>query len=111
MTFNFFIQNLKDFPHQYYMPAKKEGYSGVALLSRNKPINVDLGLKMDKSEEFDDEGRLITAEYENFYLVTTYVPNAGKKLVTLPKRMEWDPLLREHLTKLDKTKGIYLEFY
>ena len=86
------------------MPAKKEGYSGVALLSKLKPLKVDLGFQVSKGEEHDDEGRLITAEFEHFFLATAYVPNAGKKLVTLPKRLEWDKLLRDHLTKLDKTK-------
>jgi AP endonuclease-1 len=47
-----------------------------------------------EGKEFDEEGRLITAEYEKFFLVTTYVPNAGAKLVTLPKRMQWDPMFR-----------------
>ena len=85
------------------MPAQKDGYSGVALLSKTKPLKVDLGFGVGpKGQEFDDEGRLITAEFDQFFLVTTYVPNAGRKLVTLPKRMEWDPLLREHLVKLDK---------
>ena len=86
------------------MPAKKEGYSGVALLSKLKPLKVDLGFQVPKGKEHDEEGRLITAEFEHFFLVTAYVPNAGKKLVTLPKRLEWDELLRDHLTKLDKTK-------
>ena len=48
----------------------------------------------DEVEEFNSEGRLITAEFEKFFVVTTYVPNAGAKLVTLPKRMKWDPLFR-----------------
>ena len=47
---------------------------------------------------------MITAEFDQFFLVTTYVPNAGRKLVTLPKRLEWDPLLREHLVNLDRNK-------
>ena len=90
------------------MPAQKDGYSGVALLSKTKPIKVDLGFGVPKGKEFDDEGRLITAEFDQFFLVTTYVPNAGRKLVTLPKRLEWDPLLREHLLKLDKKKSVVL---
>ena len=87
------------------MPAQKDGYSGVALLSKTEPIKVDLGFGLGpKGQEFDDEGRLITAEFDQFVLVTTYVPNAGRKLVTLPKRLEWDPLLREHLVNLDRNK-------
>ncbi len=106
------FQDLKDYKHQYYMPAKKEGYSGVALLSKIKPLDVTLGFKdaedSDKAKEHDDEGRLITAEFDKFFLVTTYVPNAGRGLVTLPKRMEWDPILRAHLKKLDKDKPVIL---
>lgn len=73
------MQDLEDYKHQYYFSAEKDGYSGVALLSKMKPIKVDLGLGSPAAKEFDAEGRLITAEYENFHLVTTYVPNAGKK--------------------------------
>lgn len=64
-----------------------------------------MGLGVD---ELDDEGRLITAEYEEFFLVTTYVPNAGKKLITLPKRLNWDPELRRHLKELDAKKPVIL---
>ena len=53
----------------------------------------------DDVTEFNIEGRLITAEFEKFFIVTTYVPNAGAKLITLPKRMKWDPLLRQELKK------------
>jgi exonuclease III len=61
----------------------------------NDPF-IQLGLEGDKDEvgDFNSEGRLITAEYEKFFVVTTYVPNAGAKLITLPKRMKWDPLFR-----------------
>lgn len=74
-------------------------------MSKTKPISVEMGLGVKK---FDDEGRVITAEYEKFYLVTTYVPNAGRKLVTLDKRMEWDPLFRKHLKKLDEKKPVIM---
>ena len=77
----------------------------MALLSKIKPLKVDLGLGDD---EHDAEGRVITAEYEKFFLVTTYVPNAGRKLVTLPKRMNWDPLLRGLVKKLDEQKPVVL---
>jgi len=102
------MKALDDYPHQYYMPAEKDGYSGVALLSKKEPIKVDLGFGVDEAAEHDGEGRLITAEFDKFFLVTTYVPNAGRKLVTLPKRMEWDPLLRAHLKKLDAQKPVVL---
>ncbi len=99
---------MAEYPHQYYFPAQKDGYSGVALLSKSKPLKVDLGLGLPEAKEHDDEGRLITAEFDKFFLVTTYVPNAGRKLVTLDKRMEWDPLLRNHLKNLDETKPVIL---
>ena len=107
---------MKGYPHQYWFAAEKDGYSGVALLSKTKPVKVDLGLAAvlededDKktAKQFDAEGRLVTAEYPGFVLVTTYVPNAGRKLVTLDKRMEWDPLLRKHLEKLDGEKPVVL---
>jgi len=60
-------------------------------------------------KEFDEEGRLITAEYEKFFLVTTYVPNAGAKLVTLPKRMLWDPLFR--LREFDLFHVVFLQLF
>jgi AP endonuclease-1 len=56
--------------------------------------NGDSGVK-----EFNSEGRLITAEFDKFFVVTTYVPNAGAKLVTLPKRMKWDPMFRQDVTR------------
>ena len=68
------------------------------MFSKQKPISVEYGLG---AEEFDAEGRLITAEFDSFFLLTTYVPNAGRKLVTLDKRMKWDPLLRNHMKVLD----------
>ncbi len=102
------MQDLEAYPHQYWFAAQKEGYSGVALLSKTKPTSVERGLGVDGSDEFDDEGRIITAEFPAFHLVATYVPNAGRKLVTLDKRMEWDPLLRSHVKKLDESKPVVL---
>ena len=78
------LKTLDNYKHQYYFPAEKDGYSGVALLSKTKPLKVNLGLG---NKDHDAEGRVITAEYDEFFLVTTYVPNAGRKLVTLDKRM------------------------
>ena len=64
------------------------------LLSKTKPLSVEFGFRTEEGEEHDQEGRLITAEYDSFYLLNTYVPNAGRKLVTLDKRMRWDPMFR-----------------
>ncbi|TRY68497.1 hypothetical protein TCAL_02487 [Tigriopus californicus] len=99
------IKHLKGYSHQYWLAAQKEGYSGVALLSQTKPVAVTYGLQ---NKEMDDEGRVITAEFDSFFVVTTYVPNAGRKLVTLDKRMRWDPLLKAHLQALDAQKPVIL---
>uniref|UniRef100_A0A1B6DH11 DNA-(apurinic or apyrimidinic site) endonuclease n=1 Tax=Clastoptera arizonana TaxID=38151 RepID=A0A1B6DH11_9HEMI len=89
----------------YFLPAEKKGYSGVALYSKQKPLEVTYGLG---KKELDNEGRLITAEYEKFYLVATYVPNAGQGLKTLPKRMQWDKEFQLYLKKLDEKKPVIL---
>lgn len=67
------------------------------------PYNVEYGLG---DKELDGEGRLITAEYSKFYLVCVYVPNSGRKLVTLPKRMRWNILFEEYLGKLNQKKPV-----
>jgi len=84
----------------------KKGYAGVAIVSKHKPISVkfDLGIK-----KHDLEGRTITLEFEHFYLVSCYVPNAGDKLVGLAYRtQEWDPDLRNYLGELKKKKHVIL---
>ncbi|KAL1138788.1 hypothetical protein AAG570_008850 [Ranatra chinensis] len=91
--------------HKYWLSGEREGYSGVALYSKEKPLNVKYGIGI---KEHDSEGRVITAEYDKFYLVTAYVPNAGQGLKTLPKRMKWDPDFRNYLKKLDKEKPVIL---
>lgn len=99
-------KSLKAYPHKFWFPAtSKDGYSGVGLWSKTEPIRVDYGFKGIEEESVkghDDEGRLITAEYESFIVCGVYVPNAGKKLVTLPKRLEWDALFRRYLKSLNK---------
>ncbi|CAL1294570.1 unnamed protein product [Larinioides sclopetarius] len=91
--------------HCYWLAGDKDGYSGVGLLSKEKPISVQYGIKMEKH---DSEGRVITAEYEKFYLVTTYIPNAGRGLVRLDYRQEWDKDFRSYLKKLDEKKPVVL---
>ncbi|XP_040571855.2 DNA repair nuclease APEX1 isoform X2 [Lepeophtheirus salmonis] len=97
------LKELKDYPHQFWAFAKKEGYSGVALFSKVKPLDVEVGLQ---SQDHDEEGRIIIAEFESFFLLTTYVPNAGRKLVTLDKRLDWDLLLRKKMKELNKKKPV-----
>ncbi|XP_035772667.1 recombination repair protein 1-like isoform X2 [Anopheles albimanus] len=90
--------------HPYWL-CKPGGYAGVAIYSRKMPIHVSYGLG---DEEQDQDGRLLTAEYEKFYLVCVYVPNAGNKLVTLPKRMRWDEKFHQYLRDLDSKKPVIL---
>lgn len=91
--------------HGYWCTAEKSGYSGVGLLSKVKPINVTFGIDV---EEHDKEGRVITAEYENFYLVTAYVPNSGRMLDRLDYRMKWDQDFFTYLRNLKDTKPVIL---
>ncbi len=87
--------------HSY--SAIKKGYSGTAILSKEKPLSVEVGLGI---EEHDTEGRLITAEFENYYLLTTYVPNSQGGLKRLPYRMQWDADLLAHMQELEKKKPV-----
>lgn len=90
----------------YWNSAETEGYSGCALYSKTKPLSVTNGIGIEKH---DKEGRVITAEYDSFYLVTAYIPNAGKKLVRLDYRSkEWDVDFLEYLKKLDAKKPVIL---
>ncbi|GJQ81879.1 putative endonuclease/Exonuclease/phosphatase family [Trypoxylus dichotomus] len=87
----------------YWCSSEKDGYAGVAVFSKSDPISVEYGIG---NEEFDEEGRCITAEYQEFYLVNVYVPNAGRKLVTLPKRLEWNTIFKDYVAKLDERKPV-----
>ncbi|VVC40875.1 Hypothetical protein CINCED_3A019517 [Cinara cedri] len=90
----------------YINPGEKAGYSGVALFSKTKPIRVRMGKEIKELD--DNEGRVIEAEYEQFFLVSTYIPNAGQGLKTLPKRMKWDEKFRNYLKELDEKKPVIL---
>ncbi len=98
---------LKDFDlpgyHIYWNYAEKKGYSGTALFTRIRPLNVTYGLGI---EEHDHEGRVITAEYEDHYLVVCYTPNSKQELLRLSYRMEWEDAIREYLLRLDKKKPV-----
>ncbi|MGN0487195.1 MAG: exodeoxyribonuclease III [Acutalibacteraceae bacterium] len=89
--------------HQYWNYAEKKGYSGTAVFTKEEPIAVFLG--MDKAEH-DTEGRLITLEFENFYFVCCYTPNAQDGLKRLDYRMKWEDDLREYLLSLDRNKPV-----
>lgn len=88
---------------QYWNSAVKKGYSGTAVFSRVKPISVSLDLGI---EEHDQEGRVITLEYDEFYLVNVYVPNSQRGLARLEYRLTWQDAFCEHLKRLDRVKPV-----
>ena len=88
---------------QYWNYAVKKGYSGTAIFTREKPISVTYGIGI---EELDTEGRLITLEYPEFFLVTCYTPNAQRELARIDHRMKWDEAFRNHLSRLDQKKPV-----
>ena len=88
---------------QYWNSAEKKGYSGTAVFTRLEPLIVTYGIG---SEEHDREGRAITLEFEDFYLVNCYVPNAQRELTRLDWRMEWEDALRAYLLELDSRKPV-----
>ncbi|BCJ96785.1 exodeoxyribonuclease III [Anaerocolumna cellulosilytica] len=90
---------------QYWNSAVKKGYSGTAVFSKKEPLSVAYDLGLDKH---NDEGRTITLEFEDFYLVTVYTPNSKRELARLDYRMEWEDDFREYLLKLDKLKPVIL---
>ena len=90
---------------QYWNSAVKKGYSGTAIFTRVKPLSVVNGIGI---EEHDQEGRVITAEYDNFYLVTCYTPNSQRELARLDYRMTWEDAFRAYLLELDKKKPVTL---
>ena len=89
--------------HQYWCSAEKKGYSGTAVFSRQEPISVSYGIGID---EHDHEGRVITAEYDGFFLVNVYVPNSQDGLKRLDYRMKWEDDFRAYLKKLEETKPV-----
>lgn len=91
--------------HQYYNSAERKGYSGIAILSKTKPISVtnDMGVA-----EHDTEGRVQCAEFDDFYLVNVYVPNSGNELVRLDYRKKWDTDFLSYLENLKIIKPVIL---
>ena len=96
-----------DFPgyEQYWNYAKRKGYSGTAVFTRIHPLKVSYGLGM---EEHDQEGRVITLEYEKFILVNVYTPNAQDKLARIDYRMQWEEDFHKYLKALEKIKPVIL---
>lgn len=89
--------------YQYWNYAEKKGYSGTAIFTKKKPLNVTYGIGIP---EHDTEGRVITAEFEDFYLIDVYVPNAQRELTRLAYRMEWEEAFLSYIKKLDETKPV-----
>jgi exodeoxyribonuclease-3 len=83
--------------------AERPGYSGTAIISKQQPISVVMGIG---NKEFDNEGRTITAEFDQFYFVNCYQPNSGQELVRLDYRVSWDIAMKKHLSALSKKKPI-----
>ena len=90
---------------QYWNYAERKGYSGTAVFTRIKPLNVTYGMGI---KAHDTEGRMITLEYETFYLINVYTPNSKDELARLPYRMEWEDDVRAYLKKLEQTKPVVL---
>ena len=91
--------------YEYWNYANKKGYSGTAIYTKHKPIDVHYGLGI---EEHDMEGRLITLEYENYYIATVYTPNAQPELARLAYRQKWEEDFREYFKKLDGKKPVII---
>ena len=100
--------NIKDIFKEYncyWNSAEKKGYSGTAVFSKIKPLSVSYGIGI---EEHDKEGRVITLEFDAFYLVNCYTPNAKRELERLEYRMVWEDAFREYLLQLNKVKPVVL---
>ena len=88
---------------QFWNYAQKKGYSGTAIFSKHQPLSVTYGVGID---ELDTEGRLITLEYADFFLLTCYTPNAQQGLARIDHRLKWDAAFRDYLCRLDKQKPV-----
>ncbi len=89
--------------YQYWNYAEKKGYSGTAIFTKQKPVSVRYGINV---EEHDHEGRVITAEFEEYFVVTVYTPNSQRELTRLAYRMQWEEAFLQYLKKLEETKPV-----
>ena len=89
--------------YQYWNYAEKKGYSGTAMFTKEEPLNVIYGIGI---EEHDHEGRVITAEFKDFYMITVYVPNSQRELARLKYRMDWEEAFLKYVKDLDKKKPV-----
>ena len=90
---------------QYWCYAEKKGYSGTAIFAKHTPLSVSYGLGIP---ELDTEGRLITLEYPDFYLLTCYTPNAQRELARIDHRLKWEEAFRQYMAALDEKKPVIL---
>ena len=86
--------------HQYWNYAEKKGYSGTAIFTKKEPLSVTYGLGI---EEHDKEGRVITLEFEDFFMITVYTPNSQNELARLDYRMKWEDDFKKYLKHLEKS--------
>ena len=91
--------------YQYYNYAERKGYSGTAIFTKKEPLKVSYGIGI---EEHDKEGRVITLEFDKFYMVNCYTPNSGRELARLEYRMTWEDEFKKYLIKLDKQKTVII---
>ncbi len=91
--------------HQFWSFAEKKGYSGTAIFTKNEPLSVKYGLGVS---ELDTEGRIITLEFDDYYFITEYVPNAQDGLKRIDHRMKWEDAFRGYVSELKKAKGVVL---
>jgi exodeoxyribonuclease-3 len=96
------LLNLEEYK-SYWNFAEKKGYAGTAIFTKEEPIAVTYGMNFP---EHDDEGRVITAEYKNFFLVTVYTPNAQRGLARIDYRVEWNEVFLAYVKNLEKTKPV-----
>ena len=89
--------------HQYWNYAERKGYSGTAIFTKKEPLSVSYGIEM---EEPDTEGRVITLEFDDFYVVNCYTPNSKRDLTRLGYRLNWEDAMKEHLIKLNAHKPV-----
>jgi exodeoxyribonuclease III len=98
------IARLSEFPYKKLVDSKvKKGYAGVGMLSRERPLKFKIGFG---DERFDNQGRFVHAEFEEFHVINTYVLNSGAGLVNLPTRKQWEEAVLKKLTELDKEKPV-----
>ena len=99
------VEIILDGYYQYWNSAEKKGYSGTAIFTKKKPLNVTYGIGI---EEHNKEGRVITLEFEDFFMIDIYTPNSKRELERLDYRMQWEDEIRKYLSDLDKVKPIIM---